>query len=136
MKEFSVRAISRDFKKLDGKLQKRIVLKANRRGAALIAKKAKELAPKRTRAGLRQFKIVQIKKVDKSYERGHTIIFDTPKGSRLAPYMYFQEVGTKYLKPKLFLETAFDLTKNEAERLVKQTIVDEIDKELKKMGWR
>lgn len=128
--------ISKLFSKLPGNIQKRVVRKVNRRGIALIVKKAKLLAPVKTGAGKKQFRIRAIKVLDKSTETGHTVIFDTPKGSKTAPYMYFQEVGTKNgLKPKLFLQTAFDVMEERAARKIMDDFSTELEKELLKNGW-
>jgi HK97 gp10 family phage protein len=119
-------------KRVEDKLQKRVLGKAVRDGAAIIARAMVAKAPKETHT-----LAVSIDKRDKWYRR-RTVLFiavgpatkagrETPLGYRLpTKYVHLIEFGTRHAPAQPFLRPAFD---ENADR-VKQAIIDRIVKAL------
>ncbi len=119
-------ALDKAVRKLPQNIQKRVLKGALRAGGRVIAKEAKQRAPKKT-GTLRKSISVQVGKT----RQGGAIAFVTTKPE--AFYSHMIEFGTSKIPAKPFLRPAFDATQQETIKAIGDALAKGIIKETEKL---
>lgn len=99
---------------------KKVIARALRKAGAPIARRAGELAPVDT-GRLRAEQLITVR------EQSATEAILRVGPSRRAFYGLFQELGSAHHSPQPFLKRAFDETKDEAEQIIRESILEHIE---------
>ena len=120
-------ALDKALKKLESKVQRRVLNKAARAGARVVQKRAKALAPVRTGALRRAIRVVTMKA-----KKGQGKVAVTVKSGRGEKrdvfYAHMVEFGTIGARTRPFMRPAFDETQKEQLDAIGKTLAQEIIK--------
>jgi len=145
--------LKQKLEQLPNDIQQKVIVGATRAGATVIAKKAKELAPKKT--GRLQMSIGVAKAKKKDTDINHVKFYVVPKTKMkksmrvqiggdsakittidYAYYGHFLEFGTSKMPSHPFLRPAIMATERESVDAFKEYAEKRIEKELEKIGRR
>lgn len=121
-----------DIQALEKKDQGRVMRKATRKGAQIIAAQAKKNAPKRT--GKLQRNIVAMNMKGRPLQSGAAAVFVRTEGKaedrNNAFYWRFVELGTVNHPPVPFIRPAYESTQNQVDEIIVKAAMDELQKAL------
>lgn len=117
--------MSANFKALTYGLQRKVLMAATRDGAAVIVEAAEERAPRLT-GNLAENMTSRI------YESSPAEVTARIGPDKSTPYGRFPEFGTIHAKAEPYLRPALDEKHEEAMRVIGESLMDGIEKELRK----